>query len=120
MIKSNMRSTFKIASTFRQLNPNHQLSAFFSRRPPPLRYASSAPTTSLKVGGFSSNNGQVDSAVVYKAPNKPPICTADELHYVPVHGSNWKLALWRYHPSPQVYFFYFIGSSFDLFSQIYL
>ncbi|EEF37508.1 catalytic, putative [Ricinus communis] len=31
---------------------------------------------------------------------KPEICTADELHYVPVSTSDWKLALWRYLPSP--------------------
>ncbi|KAK1425679.1 hypothetical protein QVD17_21034 [Tagetes erecta] len=36
-----------------------------------------------------------------KVSNKPPICTADELHYVYVKNSDWKLALWRYHPSPQ-------------------
>ncbi|GKV43288.1 hypothetical protein SLEP1_g50600 [Rubroshorea leprosula] len=32
---------------------------------------------------------------------KPSICTADELHYVNVHNSDWRLALWRYLPSPQ-------------------
>lgn len=31
----------------------------------------------------------------------PEICTADELHYVSVHNSDWRLALWRYKPSPQ-------------------
>jgi hypothetical protein len=39
---------------------------------------------------------------VVKVPDKPPICTADELHYVSVSNSDWRLALWRYHPSPQV------------------
>ncbi|KDP35169.1 hypothetical protein JCGZ_10703 [Jatropha curcas] len=34
------------------------------------------------------------------ATKKPEICTADELHYVPVSTSDWKLALWRYLPSP--------------------
>ncbi|KAL5070491.1 hypothetical protein RYX36_021378 [Vicia faba] len=33
--------------------------------------------------------------------DKPSICTADELHYVSVSNSEWKLALWRYHPCPQ-------------------
>ncbi|CAJ2630651.1 unnamed protein product [Trifolium pratense] len=33
--------------------------------------------------------------------DKPSICTADELHYVSVSNSDWKLALWRYHPSPK-------------------
>ncbi|GLT48868.1 hypothetical protein SLA2020_224590 [Shorea laevis] len=32
---------------------------------------------------------------------KPSICTADELHYVNVHNSDWRLALWRYLPPPQ-------------------
>lgn len=32
---------------------------------------------------------------------KPQICTADELHYVTVQGSNWRLALWRYNPPPE-------------------
>lgn len=32
---------------------------------------------------------------------KPKICTADELHYVAVPGSNWRLALWRYNPPPE-------------------
>ncbi|XP_047338778.1 uncharacterized protein LOC124942342 [Impatiens glandulifera] len=31
--------------------------------------------------------------------DKPSICTADELHYVSVPNSDWKLALWRYKPS---------------------
>ncbi|KAL1810702.1 hypothetical protein ACET3Z_020767 [Daucus carota] len=31
----------------------------------------------------------------------PDICTADELHYVSVHNSDWRLALWRYKASPQ-------------------
>ncbi|KAJ1381370.1 hypothetical protein SESBI_45190 [Sesbania bispinosa] len=30
------------------------------------------------------------------------ICTADELHRVSVSNSDWKLALWRYLPSPKV------------------
>ncbi|KAJ1380774.1 hypothetical protein SESBI_45741 [Sesbania bispinosa] len=34
--------------------------------------------------------------------DKPSVCTADELHYVSLSNSDWRLALWRYHPSPQV------------------
>ncbi|KAG0615046.1 hypothetical protein M758_5G010300 [Ceratodon purpureus] len=30
---------------------------------------------------------------------KPEICTADELHYVAVPRTDWRLALWRYLPS---------------------
>ncbi|CAH2037591.1 unnamed protein product [Thlaspi arvense] len=36
-----------------------------------------------------------------KLPTKPSLCTADELHYVSVPNSDWRLALWRYLPSPQ-------------------
>ncbi|CAN8293376.1 unnamed protein product [Cochlearia groenlandica] len=36
-----------------------------------------------------------------KLPTKPPLCTADELHYVSVPNSDWRLSLWRYLPSPQ-------------------
>ncbi|TVU06736.1 hypothetical protein EJB05_49964, partial [Eragrostis curvula] len=31
-------------------------------------------------------------------PAKPPACTADELHYAPIDGAGWRLALWRYRP----------------------
>ncbi|EPS72628.1 hypothetical protein M569_02125, partial [Genlisea aurea] len=36
-----------------------------------------------------------------KVSFKPSICTADELHYVTVSNSDWRLALWRYKPSPE-------------------
>ena len=39
---------------------------------------------------------------VDSAGKEQSICTADEVHYVPVSGSNWNLALWRYLPSPKV------------------
>ncbi|XP_022736171.1 uncharacterized protein LOC111289411 isoform X3 [Durio zibethinus] len=32
---------------------------------------------------------------------KTNICTADELHYVQVEKSEWRVALWRYLPSPK-------------------
>ncbi|KAI4347216.1 hypothetical protein L6164_008048 [Bauhinia variegata] len=35
-----------------------------------------------------------------KNDKRQSICTADELHYVSVPNSDWKLALWRYLPSP--------------------
>ncbi|XP_057810686.1 uncharacterized protein LOC131025095 [Salvia miltiorrhiza] len=54
---------------------------------------------SARVRAFSTNETQ--PADVEKIPNKPPICTADELHYVTVNNSGWRLALWRYSPSPQ-------------------
>ncbi|XP_056175070.1 uncharacterized protein LOC115676773 isoform X2 [Syzygium oleosum] len=39
-------------------------------------------------------------AALVAGGEKPAVCTADELHRVPVSGSEWKLALWRYFPSP--------------------
>ncbi|XVF09536.1 hypothetical protein REPUB_Repub07fG0102300 [Reevesia pubescens] len=32
---------------------------------------------------------------------KPNMCTADELHYVKIDKSEWRVALWRYLPSPE-------------------
>ncbi|KAG6405599.1 hypothetical protein SASPL_133190 [Salvia splendens] len=55
---------------------------------------------STRVRAISTNQAQ--PADVDKLPNKPPICTADELHYVTVKNSDWRLALWLYGPSPQI------------------
>uniref|UniRef100_A0A2N9ICC5 AB hydrolase-1 domain-containing protein n=1 Tax=Fagus sylvatica TaxID=28930 RepID=A0A2N9ICC5_FAGSY len=57
-------------------------------------------TTSFRLRAFSSSDSPTSDAVL-KAPEKPSICTADEIHYVSVSNSDWRLALWRYHPSPQ-------------------
>ncbi|KAM7280395.1 hypothetical protein ACFE04_007529 [Oxalis oulophora] len=38
---------------------------------------------------------------IIRVGSKPKICTADELHYVPLSNSDWNLALWRYLPSPK-------------------
>ncbi|CAI0451316.1 unnamed protein product [Linum tenue] len=60
--------------------------------------ASPTPSSSLfRSRAFSS--GTSEPAI--KLPEKPPICSADELHYVTIPNSDWRLALWRYHPSPQ-------------------
>ncbi|XP_057530136.1 uncharacterized protein LOC130808696 isoform X2 [Amaranthus tricolor] len=48
----------------------------------------------LTVKAFSND-------AVQKLVTKPSICTADELHYVQVADSDWRLALWRYHPDSQ-------------------
>jgi hypothetical protein len=37
-----------------------------------------------------------------KELGKPEECTADELHYVAVPGTPWRLSLWRYLPSAKV------------------
>ncbi|KAG0622972.1 hypothetical protein M758_3G138100 [Ceratodon purpureus] len=46
--------------------------------------------------GLAEKKGEKESS---DAPEKPEMCTADELHYVPVPGTDWRLALWRYLPS---------------------
>ncbi|XP_074309499.1 uncharacterized protein LOC141643986 isoform X1 [Silene latifolia] len=80
-IQTDMRSALRLASsTFR--------SGF--RYPIPVRSPVRFP-----VRAYSDD-------VVQKVTNKPSICTADELHYVHVPTSDWRLALWRYHPNPQV------------------
>ncbi|KAG2319862.1 hypothetical protein Bca52824_013075 [Brassica carinata] len=56
---------------------------------PSLRHRTTKP---FRPRAFSSS---------VKLPTKPPLCTADELHYVTVPNSDWRLALWRYLPSPQ-------------------
>lgn len=43
--------------------------------------------------GLAEEKGENDS------PVKPEMCTADELHYVPVPRTAWRLALWRYLPA---------------------
>ncbi|KAL0446840.1 UNVERIFIED_CONTAM: hypothetical protein Slati_1811900 [Sesamum latifolium] len=85
------------ASTFRHHHrlhfPHHR---FLFPRPAAFRRLT---LEVVNVRAFSTNEAQ--SAEIEKLPNKPPICTADELHYVTVNNSDWRLALWRYKPSPQ-------------------
>lgn len=83
-IHSDMRSALQFASSF--LRPS---AACLRRKLPPPQL--------LRVRAFSSD----PNGVVQKVENKPPICTADELHYVNVASTDWRLALWRYHPHPQ-------------------
>ncbi|XP_062145366.1 uncharacterized protein LOC133852609 [Alnus glutinosa] len=102
-IQSDIRSALHMASsTFRSLSPNLILSRAAARRALPY-YSSSSPTattkSSLILRAFSSADSASD--VVLKVPEKPSMCTADELHYVSVPSCDWRLALWRYHPSPQ-------------------
>ncbi|XP_009357248.2 uncharacterized protein LOC103947980 [Pyrus x bretschneideri] len=63
-----------------------------------LSLSTSCWTTSFRLRAFSTGAGE---AAAVKLPEKPSICTADELHYVSVPNSDWKLALWRYHPCPK-------------------
>lgn len=66
-------------------------------------------TTTREVGEAMENEKEVGLAKEKgeKDPNpdrpeKPEMCTADELHYVPLPGTPWRLALWRYLPAKDV------------------
>ncbi|KAJ4820566.1 alpha/beta hydrolase family protein [Rhynchospora pubera] len=50
---------------------------------------------------FSSWSPQQQAIASFVKEEKPTICTADELHYAPVPGTDWRLALWRYTPPPE-------------------
>ncbi|KAL4586650.1 hypothetical protein LXL04_011291 [Taraxacum kok-saghyz] len=72
----------------------------------PFRRLLSSPlprlTSVVRVRAFSSDETESEISISgEKVSNKPPICTADELHYVSVNNSDWRLALWRYHRNPQ-------------------
>ncbi|KAM7463505.1 hypothetical protein LguiA_031626 [Lonicera macranthoides] len=100
MIQSDVRSAVQIASTFRHLRPIHHrfsIARAVGNRLPPSSVRLAA---AVRVRTFSTSESETHSTVE-KSPTKPPICTADELHYVSVNNSDWRLALWRYHPSPQ-------------------
>ncbi|XP_031254154.1 uncharacterized protein LOC116112090 isoform X2 [Pistacia vera] len=73
----------------------------------PLRSNPDQPRTSVRLSTWRASYGggrgmqaakRNDNAVKLEKM-KPKICTADELHYVPVSNSDWRLALWRYLPS---------------------
>ncbi|MFQ6640771.1 hypothetical protein Gotur_015988 [Gossypium turneri] len=88
--ESDFRFTSSTSCSFRPRR-NFTLPRRFRPRPPSLHSHSS---TSLRPLPRAFSN---DPAVT----EKPSICTADELHYVPLPNSDWRLALWRYHPPPQ-------------------
>lgn len=84
-------------STIRSLTP-HLMASRASAARRVLSLSTSCWTTSFRLRAFSTGAGEA----AVKLPEKPSICTADELHYVSVPNSDWKLALWRYHPCPKV------------------
>ncbi|KAI4357742.1 hypothetical protein L6164_001673 [Bauhinia variegata] len=93
-IQSDVLSALHIASsTIRLLAPNSVPSRATACR---LRFPSLSPSL-FRLRAFSTDAADL----IVKLPDKPSICTADELHYVSVNNSVWRLALWRYHPSPQ-------------------
>ncbi|XP_021909580.1 uncharacterized protein LOC110823495 isoform X2 [Carica papaya] len=52
-----------------------------------------------RFGSPEAKHGKVGNRVAVIRNSRRKICTADELHYVSVHNSDWRLALWRYLPS---------------------
>ncbi|MFS8021950.1 hypothetical protein Hanom_Chr16g01433531 [Helianthus anomalus] len=94
-IPPSLRMTSSPSTAFR-----HLIRHLSVRRPPlpSLRF-----TSAVTVRAFSSDETNTGIPINgEKVVNKPPICTADELHYVSVKNSDWRLALWRYCASPQV------------------
>lgn len=59
-----------------------------------VRSSSSSPSNPM--------SEMLEASSILKEGKKPAVCTADELHYVAVPGTEWRLALWRYLPSPKV------------------
>lgn len=97
ILQSDFRTAFQLATILRLSVPS------FRRRPTSFR-SPSPSFLRIRATAFSTNEFKTDSTnSAYKVSNKPSICTADELHYVSVNSSDWRLALWRYLPSPQVY-----------------
>ncbi|KAJ0634157.1 putative alpha/beta hydrolase-1 [Helianthus annuus] len=93
-IPPSLRMTSSPSTAFR-----HLIRHLSVRRPPlpSLRF-----TSAVTVRAFSSDETNTEIPINgEKVVNKPPICTADELHYVSVKNSDWRLALWRYCASPQ-------------------
>ncbi|XP_037413729.1 uncharacterized protein LOC119276699 isoform X3 [Triticum dicoccoides] len=74
-----------------------RLRAFASHsasEPPPPPPSSPSPSTSRVLASAAAACDCEEGA-------KPAICTADELHYAPVPGTEWRLALWRHRPPPE-------------------
>ncbi|KAL8120798.1 uncharacterized protein LOC141724918 [Apium graveolens] len=93
--QSDFRTAFQLATALRLSVPS------FRRRPTSF-CSPSPPSLRIRASAFSTNEFKTNlTDCPYKVSNKPSICTADELHYVSVNSSDWRLALWRYLPSPQ-------------------
>jgi hypothetical protein len=76
----------------------------------------------LRIGSSARNitrpgKGLAVTKNAEKNNKKPDACTADELHYVTVSDSEWKLALWRYLPSPKVLVLALAADAFVLFNE---
>lgn len=100
VLQSDLRSALQIAGIFCYLNPIHSDQRIPSRLSAPSigAFSPSKTTALLRLRAF---NGSANEPMVFKSNDKPSICTADELHYVSVPSSAWRLAVWRYIPPPQ-------------------
>lgn len=78
-----------------------------SRLDPSLSSSSSSSFRRDACRSASSFSRQDSAVESFLKEGKPTICTADELHYAPVPGTDWRLALWRYTPPPEVNHFSF-------------
>ncbi|XP_078446014.1 alpha/beta hydrolase family protein [Wolffia australiana] len=78
----------------RRRQPAKSLVSFPFRSYP--RCSQIPPPSAVPASARLSPMSEVES--VKNAVEKPPVCTADELHYVAVPGTEWRIALWRYVP----------------------
>lgn len=88
-----LRASSSSYSAIRSLTSSNSMFARAAAVRRALSPPSSRMTASFSLRAFSTD--------AVKIPEKPSVCTADELHYVSVPNSDWKLALWRYHPPPK-------------------
>ncbi|MQM06119.1 hypothetical protein Taro_038940 [Colocasia esculenta] len=82
--------------SFRSCYPSFYSS---SPLPPPPRPCAAAPSSSSSSPVRAVSVSERGAAK--QEGSKPPGCTADELHYVAVPGTEWRIALWRYTPCPE-------------------
>ncbi|KAK1301980.1 hypothetical protein QJS10_CPB12g00459 [Acorus calamus] len=111
LVHADVRSALQIAATVCYIKPipsrtrrRHAAAVGLSssHHPPRAGRTSGAATSSDHPSRRLSATTSVDLNDLEKEKTKkPPICTADELHYVDVSGSHWRLALWRYRPPPE-------------------
>ncbi|KAF6137322.1 hypothetical protein GIB67_036359 [Kingdonia uniflora] len=111
ILQSDLRSALQIAAaaTFCYLNnpttPKIAQLSMTSHTTEP-RFPSSSSTlrssfTMARRSLASSSSVASEAEKKKKMAEKPLICTADELHYVSVPNTKWRLALWRYTPCPK-------------------
>ncbi|KAK3015859.1 hypothetical protein RJ639_005799 [Escallonia herrerae] len=106
VFQSDLRSAIHMAAAFCYLNPlgpDSRPDPRPSLRPPPP----SSKSPQWRLAAVRPSNAGTENRT---AATKPSICTADELHYVSVRDSNWRLALWRYRPSPKSSFARYMSS----------